>query len=481
MINESGMFSLALPIVAIAASALVMLLAGILSKRDHAFAITGAAIFVFAIVGRLVFVAPTGVGFHGMLITNAFTRFADILVLLGAIGALVLSASFNQRVGIARFEYPLLVMFAVIGMLVLIGADNLLSLYVGFEIQSLSLYVLAAVARDNLRSAEAGLKYFVLGALSSGLLLYGISLVYGFAGTLDFAGIARAASGAAGARLGSMVGLVFVLVGLAFKVSAAPFHMWTPDVYEGSPTSVTSFFATAPKVATMALLARVLFVPFGPMLPHWQLLVEIIAALSMIVGAIGAVRQTNIKRLLGYSAVGHMGYALIGIAAGTAAGIRGTLIYIAIYVVMSLGTFGCVTAMSRKGKPVERIEDLAGMAAEDPRYALALAIFMWSMAGIPPLAGFFGKLYVFLAAIHAGLDVLAVIAIATSVIAAFYYLRVIKVMYFDRGAPGFDPRSIGMNVVIYASAIGLVLFIFVPGSVTVASAQAAHVLLGSGF
>jgi NADH-quinone oxidoreductase subunit N len=372
-------------------------------------------------------------------------------------------------------------LFAVVGMIVLVGANNLLSLYVGFEIQSLALYVLASFARHSLRSSEAGLKYFVLGALSSGLLLYGISLVYGFAGTTGFAGIARAFSGDNTAMIGSTFGLVFVLVGLAFKISAAPFHMWTPDVYEGAPSAVTAFFATAPKVAVMALLARVLLGPFGGMLVNWQMLVEILAAASMIVGAIGGMRQNNIKRLMGYSAIGQMGYVLMGLAAGNQAAVRGVLIYLTIYVVMSLGVFGCIVAMSRKGRPVEQIGDLAGMAAEDPRYALTLAVFMWGLAGIPPLAGFFSKLYVFLAAVRAGLDGLAVIGIVTSLIAAAYYLRVIKVMYFDRGEPGFDQRTVGMNAVIYASAVATALFILMPAPITEASTYAAHALMSAGF
>jgi NADH-quinone oxidoreductase subunit N len=477
----SGVIMSVLPMLFIGLGGLVMLLAGVLARRDHSFAITAAAIIVLALAGRLVFVAPDGVVFHGLLVTNGFTRFADILVLLGAIGGLTLSIAYNKRTGIGRFEYPVLVMFAVVGMFVLVGANNLLSLYVGFEIQSLALYVLAAFARSSLRSSEAGLKYFVLGALSSGLLLYGISLVYGFAGTTSFVGIARAFSGDNTAAVGSTFGLVFVLVGLAFKVSAAPFHMWTPDVYEGAPSAVTAFFATAPKVAVMALLARVLLGPFGGMLVNWQMLVEILAAASMIVGAVGGMRQNNIKRLMGYSAIGQMGYVLMGLAAGNQAAVRGVLIYLVIYVVMSLGVFGCIVAMSRKGRPVEQIEDLAGMAVEDPRYALALAIFMWGLAGIPPLAGFFSKLYVFLAAIRAGLDGLAVVGIVTSLMAAAYYLRVIKVMYFDRGEPGFDPRTMGMNAVIYASAVATVLFILMPASITEASTYAAHALMSAGF
>ncbi|MCF3947064.1 NADH-quinone oxidoreductase subunit NuoN [Acidiphilium iwatense] len=468
-----------LPVLFLAIAGMVMLMFGVFARRDHTFAITAASIVALAITARLIFAAPDGQVFHAMLVTNDFTRFADILVLVGAAGALSLSVGFNERTGITRFEYPVLILFSVIGMVVLVSAGDLLTLYIGFEIQSLALYVLATFARNNVRSSEAGLKYFVLGALSSGVLLYGISLVYGFAGTTSFVDIAHALARHSMVSIGSTIGIVFVMVGLAFKISAAPFHMWTPDVYEGSPSSVTAFFATAPKVATFALLLRVMLGPFAPMLAQWQDLVQIVAAASMVIGALGAIGQSNIKRLMAYSSIGHMGYALMGLAAGTVTGVRGALIYLAIYLVMSLGTFGCIIAMSRKGKPVERIDDLAGMASEDGRYALALAVLMLAMAGIPPLSGFFGKLYVFLAAIRSGLDVLAVIGVATSAIAAFYYLRVIKVMYFDTGTPGFDRRTAGINLVIGVSAAVTVLFVFYPSPLSTVSSYAAHALFQS--
>lgn len=474
-----SMFYTVMPVLFPSIAGMVMLMSGVFTRRDHTFAITATAIVVLAITGRLLLAAPDGAAFHGLFLTSNFTRFADIMVLLGAIGTLSLSVAFNRNIGISRFEFPVLIMFAVTGMTVLVSANDLITLYIGFEIQSLALYVLAAFMRNNLRSSEAGLKYFILGALSSGLLLYGISLVYGFAGTTGFAGIAHGLGGKGAASLGSTVGLVFVLVGLAFKISAAPFHMWTPDVYEGAPSSVTAFFATAPKIATFALLLRLMLGPFGPLLAEWQNLVQIIAAASMIIGAVGAIGQASLKRLMGYSAIGHMGYALMGLAAGTAAGVSGAMIYLAIYLVMSLGTFGCIIAMSRNGHPVERIADLAGMATEDPRFAFALAVMMWSMAGIPPLAGFFGKLYVFSAAINAGLGVLAVIGIVTSVIAAFYYLRVIKVMYFDAGAPDFDSRSTGINAVIGTATVAIVLFVFHPSTLTTLATIAAHALMTS--
>ncbi|HEX7391127.1 MAG TPA: NADH-quinone oxidoreductase subunit NuoN, partial [Acidiphilium sp.] len=458
-----------LPVLFLAVAGMVLLMFGVFSRRDHTFSITGAAVVALAITARLIFAAPDGQVFHGMLVTGDFTRFADMMVLVGAIGSLSLSVAFNEKTGITRFEFPLLILFSVVGMIVMISAGDLLTLYIGFEIQSLALYVLAAFARNNVRSSEAGLKYFVLSSLASGLLLYGISLVYGFSGTIGFAGIAHALAGSSAMSIGSTVGIVFVLVGLAFKISVAPFHMWTPDVYEGAPTSVTTFFAVAPKVATFAILLRVMLGPFGSLLAQWQDLVQIIAAVSMIVGALGAIGQSNIKRLMAYSSIGHMGYALMGLAAGTVAGVRGSLIYLSIYLVMSLGTFGCIVAMIRKGKPVERIDDLAGMASEDGKYALAMAVLLLAMTGIPPLSGFFGKLYVFLAAIRSGLDVLAVIGVATSAVSAFYYLRIIKVMYFDAGSPGFDRRTTGMNLVIGVSAVVTALFVFYPSPLSTAT------------
>jgi NADH-quinone oxidoreductase subunit N len=351
-------------------------------------------------------------------------------------------------------------------------------LYLGLEVQSLSLYICAALARDELRSTEAGLKYFVLGALASGLLVYGISLVYGFGGTTNFAALATELTGAAAAGYGTVIGIVFVLVGLAFKLSAAPFHMWTPDVYEGAPSPVTALLGTAPKVAAIALLVSVMVGPFGHLLSQWQMLVQILAVVSMLLGSLAAIGQTNIKRLMAYSSIGHMGYALIGLAAGTEAGVQGVLVYIAIYVVMSCGTFACIIAMRRRGNAVENIYDLAGLSASRPGFALALAVLMWSMAGIPPLSGFFAKLYVFSAAIDAGLLPLAVIGVLTSVIGAFYYLRVIKVMYFDAGQPSFDKTPGAVRFVMAVGAIVTALLVFIPGPLISAAHAAALALMG---
>jgi NADH-quinone oxidoreductase subunit N len=467
-----------LPELLLALGGMVLLINGVLAKRDQSVVCTWAAILAFILAAALCIVAPNGIIFGGLFKTSDFSRYADALVLLGASAALILSLDYNAREGIARFEFPILVMFAVLGMLVMVSAADMMTLYLGFELQSLAMYICAALARDSLRSTEAGLKYFVLGALASGLLIYGISLVYGFAGTTNFASLATILTGPQGAGYGTVIGVVFVLVGLAFKISAAPFHMWTPDVYEGAPTPVTSLFGTAPKVAAMALLLSVMLGPFGHLLSQWQLLIEILSVVSMLLGALAAIGQTSIKRLMAYSSIGHMGYALIGLAAGTQAGVQATLIYLAIYLVMSFGTFACIIAMRRRGQAVETIADLAGLSGRDGGFALALAILMFSMAGIPPLSGFFGKLYVFAAAIQAGLVPLAVIGVLTSVIGAFYYLRVIKVMYFDAGDPEFDKTATGVRFVMAVGALASGLFVFLPGPLLAAASQAARALMG---
>ncbi|OYV36994.1 MAG: NADH-quinone oxidoreductase subunit N [Rhodospirillales bacterium 20-64-7] len=474
----SLLLSTLLPELLLGLGGMALLMFGVLSKTNQFIICSLAAVALLAITGVFILLAPAGSVFDGLLTTTNFTRYADLLVLLGSAAALILSLDYNQREDIARFEFPVLVVLAVLGMIVMISASDMMTLYLGFELQSLALYICAAFARDSLRSTEAGLKYFVLGALASGLLIYGISLVYGFAGTTNFVALAHLFDGSQPAGYGTVIGIVFVLVGIAFKISAAPFHMWTPDVYEGSPTPVTALFGTAPKVAAMALLLSVMVGPFGHLLSQWQMLIEILSIISMALGALAAIGQTNIKRLMAYSSIGHMGYALIGLAAGTLAGIQATLIYLAIYVVMSFGVFACIIAMRRKGRAVETIADLAGLSTQNPGYALALAVLLWSMAGIPPLSGFFGKLYVFSAAINAGLDVLAVVGVLTSVVAAFYYLRVIKVMYFDAGSPDFDKSASGVRLVMMVGALATILFVFMPGPLVSAAAAAARALMG---
>ena len=465
-----------LPALLLGVGGMALLLIGVLAKREPTGFTTAGAIVLLLLAAWASCAAPDGMLFNGLLKTSLFTRFADGVVYLAAVAALVLSLDYNRKEGIARFEYPILVLFAVLGMIVMISAADLMTLYIGFELQSLALYITAALARDSVRSTEAGLKYFVLGALASGLLVYGISLVYGFAGTTNFASLAGLLS--SGAGYGTVIGLVFVMVGLAFKISAAPFHMWTPDVYEGAPTSVTALFGTAPKAAAMALFLSVMTGPFGHLLPQWQAIVEILAIISMALGGLAAISQSNIKRLMAYSSIGHMGYALMGLAAGTEAGIQATLVYLAIYVVMSFGAFACIIAMRRRGQAVETIADLAGLASQRPGFAFALAVFMWAMAGIPPLSGFFGKLYVFAAAFNAGLTTLAIIGIITSVISAFYYLRVIKVMYFDAGAPNFDAAPKSVNFIMALGAAATALFIFLPAPLLSAADAAAKALMG---
>ena len=416
------------------------------------------------------------VTFAGMFVTDGFAIFMKVLVLGASLLAIVMSLDYFSHERAERVEYPLLILFATLGMLMMISANDLISLYLGIELQSLSLYVLAAIRRDSSRSSEAGLKYFVLGALSSGLLLYGSSLVYGLTGVTGFDALAGRLTAAGGEPLsiGLVVGLVFIAAGLAFKVSAVPFHMWTPDVYEGAPTPITALFAAAPKLAAIALLLRVMTGPFGELVAQWQQIIIAISVASMVLGAFAAINQRNIKRLMAYSAIGHVGYALVGLAAGGEAGVQAVLIYIAIYAVMVIGTFGCILCMRRQDRMVEGIDDLAGLGRSHPMLALAFTIFMFSMAGIPPFAGFFGKLYVFLAAIDAELYTLAVIGVLSSVVGAFYYLRIVKIIYFDEAEETLH-RPIGRELrwVIAGAGIFVAFFFAVPNPLLSAAASAS--------
>ena len=471
-------WAIALPEIAVAIVAMAILIFGVLRREDTFFLSSMFALGGMLLAALLVLTSDRGVGYNGQFVSDAFSVFVKILVLTGAALSLILSLDYNRNHHIARFEYPVLMLLAVTGMMVMASASNMMTLYLGLELQSLALYVLAAFARDDVRSSEAGLKYFVLGALASGLLLYGISLVYGFSGTMDFAALAKTLSRPEAASPGLIVGVVFVLVGLAFKISAVPFHMWTPDVYQGSPTPVTVFFSTAPKVAAFALLMRVMATPFGHLLIAWQELIVLVSIASMILGALAAIGQTSIKRLMAYSSIGHMGYALIGLAAGTPEGIRGVLVYLVVYVFMSAGTFACIIAMQRSGRALEKISDLSGLARTDPGLALAMAIFMFSMAGIPPLSGFFGKLYVFLAAVQSGMWSLAIIGVLTSVVGAYYYIRVVKVMYFDAAEAPYDPRPASVSFVAAASGLFTTFFIVFPAPFVGAAQAAAKVLFG---
>jgi NADH-quinone oxidoreductase subunit N len=470
-----------LPELVVALFAMALLVYGAFAGDSTTRAVSWLAVLVLVVAGVVLATVSNrpAVLFGGQFVVDRYSVFADWLVLLGSALAIVMSLAFNETEGMARFEYPILILFATLGMLMMVSAADLMSLYVAIELQSLALYVVAAFQRDSARSSEAGLKYFVLGALSSGMLLYGLSMVYGFAGSTSFAALARYFAGGEAAGPGLIVGLAFVLAGLSFKIAAVPFHMWTPDVYEGAPTPVTAFFAAAPKVAAFALLVRVLAGPFGHVVAEWQQIVIAISVLSMLLGALAAIRQTNIKRLLAYSSIGHVGYALIGIAAGTELGVRAVLIYFAIYLPTVLGTFCCVLCMRKHGRPAEGIDDLAGLSRTHPLLALALGVFMFSLAGIPPLAGFFGKFYVFYAAVDAKLYYLAVIGVLTSVIAAFYYLRIVKMMYFDDAAEAFErpmPREI--STVMAATGLYAMFFFLYPSPILTGAQSAAAALFG---
>jgi NADH-quinone oxidoreductase subunit N len=469
-------WTLALPEIVLACVGMATLIFGVLRKQDSTVLCSMFTIGGFLIAGLLVLTRASGFGFHGQFVADPFSGFNQILILSGAALSLILALDWNRSQGIARFEFPVLMLFSTVGMMIMASASNLMTLYMGLELQSLALYVLASFARDELRSSEAGLKYFVLSGLASGLLLYGISLVYGFSGSMDLGSLHVLLANPASASTGLIVGIVFVLVGLAFKVSAVPFHMWTPDVYEGAPTPVTVFFATAPKVAAMSLVLRVMGTSFGSLVGAWQILVVVMSIASMVLGALAAIGQSNIKRLMAYSSIGHMGYALIGLAVGTADGVRGTLVYMVIYVFMTAGTFGCILAMRRKGRAVEQISDPAGLASNDPALAMAMALFMFSLAGIPPMSGFFGKLYIFLSAVQGGLWTLAIVGVLTSVVGAFYYIRIVKVMYFDAAAERFDPRPASLSFVVAATGLFTGFFFLFPAPIVAAAQAAANVL-----
>jgi NADH-quinone oxidoreductase subunit N len=470
----------ALPELFLVCASLALLMLGVFRGDRSAREVSWLA--VAALIVTLVIAWSHGGGrevtFSDMFVTDGFAVFMKTLVLIGSAVAIIMAMGYNEREGIARPEFPVLIMLSTAGMMMMISAHNLIALYLGLELQSLALYVLAAFRRDSAQSTEAGLKYFVLGALSSGMMLYGCSMVYGFAGTASFATLAQTLQGTA--SIGLLVGIVFVSVGIAFKVSAVPFHMWTPDVYEGAPTPVTAFFAVAPKIAAISLFIRVMVEAFGGLAHEWQQIIQFISAASMILGAFAAINQQNIKRLMAYSSIGHIGYALIGLAAANENGVRGILIYMAIYLFMNVGTFAVILCMRRDGKMVERIDELAGLSRTQPGTALAMAIFMFSMAGIPPLAGFFSKLYVFLAAINAGLVTLAVIGVLTSVVGAFYYLRIVKLMYFDEPAGTFDrPVGIEMKAVLVVTAVAM-LFLGILPTYVVSGAETAAAALFAG-
>ncbi len=465
----------ALPEIVLAVGAMVLLMFGAFRGERSASAMNWLAILLLIGAGAVVVWLPAGklIAFGGSFIVDPFARFLKLLALTGSATAILMSTSYLKVERQERFEYPILIVLSATGMLMLISAADLIALYLGLELMSLALYVLAAINRDSVRSSEAGLKYFVLGALSSGMLLYGASLIYGFTGTVNFAGIAKAAGDGG---IGLVFGLVFLFAGFCFKISAVPFHMWTPDVYEGAPTPITAFFAAAPKVAGIAIFVRTTIVAFPEIASQWRQIVVFVAIASMALGAFAAIGQTNIKRLMAYSSIGHMGFALVGLAAGTAEGVQGVLVYMAIYVAMTLGTFACILSMRRDGVLVEEIKDLSGLARTNPAMAFFLATLLFSLAGIPWLAGFFAKWYVFVAAIKAGLFALAVLGVLASVVGAYYYLAIIKIMYFDEPAKGFGPMPVELKAVLAVSGLFNLLFFVYPGPLVEAATAAAKSL-----
>src|SRR6266446_742573 len=464
-----------LPELALAAGAMVLLMLGAYRGQQTTSLVTGLAICLLVLTGVLELLLPTGklTTFAGGFVVDDFARFLKILALIGSAATLVLSAEFLADPSRRIFEYSILVLLSTLGMMVLISAGDLIMLYLGLELMSLALYVVAASDRDSVRSTEAGLKYFVLGALSSGMLLYGASLIYGFTGTVSFVGIAKAA-GEGG--IGLVFGLVFLFAGFCFKISAVPFHMWTPDVYEGAPTPITAFFAAAPKVAGIAMFVRTTIVAFPGIVVQWQQIVVFVAIASMALGAFAAIGQHNIKRLMAYSSIGHMGFALVGLAAGTAEGVQGVLVYMAIYVAMTLGTFACILSMRRNHKPFEEITDLSGLARTNPAQAFVLAMLLFSLAGVPPMAGFFAKFYVFLAAVKAGMFTLAVLGVLASVVGCYYYLLIVKIMYFDDPAPAFDPMGNALRTMVAVTGLFVILFFVYPGPLVEAAGVAAKSL-----
>jgi NADH-quinone oxidoreductase subunit N len=463
------------PELLLAVGAMALLMLGAFRGERVANIADGIAIALLIAAGVLVALMPDGkpAALGGSFVIDDFARFLKILAIVGSAATILMSFDYSKRQMRPTFEYPVLILLSVTGMLMLISAADLIALYLGLELMSLCLYVLASFQRDQVRASEAGLKYFVLGALSSGMLLYGASLIYGFTGTVSFAGIAAEAREGG---IGLVFGLVFLFAGLCFKVSAVPFHMWTPDVYEGAPTPVTAFFAAAPKVAAIAVFVRAAVVAFPTIAVQWQQILVFVAIASMVLGAFAAIGQRNIKRLMAYSSIGHMGYALVGLAAGTPEGVQGVVVYMAIYVAMTLGTFACILAMRRGDLMVEEIADLKGLARTKPAMAFFLAMLLFSMAGVPPLAGFFAKFYVFLAAIKAGLYTLAVIGVLASVVGCYYYLMIVKVMYFDEPEGEFEMLPLELKAVLGVTGLFVLLFFVYPAPLIDAAATAAKSL-----
>ena len=463
----------AYPELLLAIGAVVLLLGGVIwsRERSNALSVIGIVLLV-AVIGLMIAQPAEGILFNGGFIVDSFARYMKFLVVGGSALTLVLSTSTAKPFGLDKFEYAILVLLATLGMMVMVSANDLMSLYVGLELQSLALYVVAALRRDDTRATEAGLKYFVLGALSSGMLLYGASLVYGFTGLTQLDQIVGAVT-ASGRSIGLVFGMVFLLAGIAFKISAVPFHMWTPDVYEGAPTPVTAFFAAAPKVAAMAMIIRVVIVSFGPITHDWQQIVVFLSIASMVLAAFAAIGQNNLKRLLAYSSIGHVGFALVGLSAGTAVGVEGVAVYMAIYIAMTICMFAALLSLRTADGYVETIPQLAGLAQKRPFVAAIIAIVMFSFIGLPPLAGFFAKWQVFLAAIDAHLFALAIIGVLASAVSAFYYLRIVKVMYFDEPTSEFVAVPVELTAVMAVSGFLIVTYFVTVGAPLYGAAHAA--------
>lgn len=468
--------SLALPEIFLTFTGLLLLIYGVMRGDRSAVAVSTLSVISFAITAAFIVTKPeNGLAFHDMFINDYFGRFIKLALLMASGMTVILSSAYLKNTNITKPEYPVFIMFATIGMMLMVSANDLLSLYVGLELQSLTLYILATFRRDDVKSSEAGIKYFVLGALSSCILLYGISLIYGYAGTTNFVALAEAIK----PETSAIFGLVFVCSAFAFKISAAPFHMWAPDVFEGSPTPVTAFLTSAPKLAAIALLARVLLQPMIALEHQWTQVIVFASVASMLLGSFAGLAQSNIKRLMAYSAIANVGYALIGLSATNESSLQSLLIYIIIYFVNTLGIFGVILCLRRKGQMTEKISDLAGLSKSHPLLAAGMLIFMFSLAGIPPLAGFFGKYFILLAAIKAGMIPLAIVGVLSSVIAAAYYLRIVKVMYFDEAQEGsIDPvPELSLKFATTFAAILLLGFTIYPNPVIDGALDAARSLL----
>ena len=448
-----------LPEIFLTISILITLMIGVFFKNSYVLVTS----IIYGIIIALILIISNSFGdsfrlFSNSFVSNSFTNFFKILILVGTFFILIMTQNFIKETKINYFEYSLVLLLSVLGMFIMVSANDLILFYLGLELQSLSLYILASLDRDNLKSNESGLKYFILSSLASGLLLYGCSILYGFSGSTNFEIISSNTD-----NIGTVFAMVFILVGLAFKVSAVPFHMWTPDVYEGAPSSVTSFFAIVPKIAGIAVFIRFMQIPFGDLINQWQPILIFISLASMILGAVAAIGQTNIKRLIAYSSIGHMGFVLAGISTGTALGYSSSITYISIYVVMNLGIFACIFSMKREGKYCENLNDLSGISKYHPILSVSLLVFLFSLAGIPPLAGFFAKLYIFIAVIESKMYTLAIIGLLSTVISAFYYLRVIKIIYFEDVSKSFDQiKNLGISTTLFLSSFILISFFIYP-------------------